>query len=93
MYVIPYKRDATLPLRAVIRKVVQNFSNFVRFIYSPRAFQRVIVRIIRTRIAQNRFFPFDCSSVLTLKRAVLTLQCAVATLYGVLRAREKYILQ
>jgi hypothetical protein len=54
MYVIPYKRDASLPLRAVIRKVVQNGSNFARFIYSPRAFQRAIARKIWIRIAQNR---------------------------------------
>jgi hypothetical protein len=71
MYVIPYKRDATLPLRAAIREVVQNGSNFTRFIYSPRAFQRAIVRKIWIRIAQNQFFPFGCSSVLTLKKPVL----------------------
>jgi hypothetical protein len=50
MYVIPYNRDATPPMSAVTRKMVQKVSNLARFIYSPRAFQRVIVRRIRTGI-------------------------------------------
>jgi hypothetical protein len=56
--------------------MVQQFTNLARFIYPPRAFQLAIVRKIWIRIAQNRFFPFGCSSVLTLKKAVLSSACS-----------------
>jgi hypothetical protein len=70
MYVIPYKRDherykskngPTIIKLHTIHLLTESFPTS----YRPENW---------IRITQNRFFPFDCSSVLTLKKPVLTIE-------------------